>query len=83
MMKLSNWELICWNVDEKESNFAISLSEEQSWAVLNVLGIEINPLPNGEFELAHYTDKALEHNRTNGQSTVKYTGKPLKRIEDK
>lgn len=81
-MKLTNWELVGWNYTNNGSNRCITLTEEQTWAVFNALGIEMRDLPNDEYEINMYTDEALKHNRTCGKSSSIYNGKPLIKHRD-
>lgn len=54
------WELVGWKTD---GNFNLSLSEEQVYAVFEVLGIKIEELPGTEYKLTQYTDEFLKLKR--------------------
>lgn len=69
-MNLDNWELVCWNYDGTGENISLDLSEEQIFAVLEVLNLKIKDLPNGEIEIYINSDEFLKKKRLKNNKNV-------------
>ena len=49
-------ELTWW--DENGGN-SIELEPYQLWAIHQILGLQISPLPNGGYEIRHFSEKTV------------------------
>lgn len=57
-----DWELVGWNKGPG-GNICLSLSEEQICTVFKTLGLKIDELPNGKYNITMFTDDYLRKQR--------------------